>query len=350
MQKELKHLLAFESSCDETSVALLRTSSEWVKPELLSFSVQSQFDVHEKYGGVVPELASRAHIRNLLPCVNKVLSESGLSMEDVDLFAATNEPGLIGCLLIGHTAAKALSFLYEKPFISCHHIEGHLLSAHIENEIKFPYLALVVSGGHSSLYVVTDWDEFECIGLALDDAAGEAFDKGAKLLELGFPGGPALDKLAQSGDSSTYPFGAVKVSGFNFSFSGLKSELARLVTKEGKNIERASAAASYQKAIVDHLIAKTVKALNTYSLDRLVIVGGVACNSELRKRLQVMKEMSEIKDWVAPSPKFCTDNAAMIGMVAHRKYLSGQFSDLLSDVQSTFRPPIKEIRKLKYRA
>jgi N6-L-threonylcarbamoyladenine synthase len=327
------HILAVESSCDDTSVALLRAKSGASLPDLVSMGVQSQWEVHEKYGGVVPELASRAHLKNLIPCMEKVLKESGLRLSEIDCFAATHQPGLIGCLLIGHTAAKTLSMLYSRPFVSCHHIEAHLMSIYLEHSPGFPFLALVVSGGHTSLYVVRGLDDFELIGLAIDDAAGEAFDKGAKLLGLPLPGGPELDKLSVGGDPKRYKFGKVRTPEFSFSFSGIKSELVRLKEREGQALHLKDMAASYQAAILDHLFEKLQAAMALYQTQRVAFVGGVASNSELRRRAP--------ENSLFPSLRFCTDNAAMVGVLAYRKYLKRDFSDLASDVISTSRPKMR---------
>lgn len=332
-------ILAFESSCDDTSVALLR--AEWGNPvaRLEALAVQSQFEVHEKYGGVVPELASRAHLKNLLPCLQKVLSEAGVShLNEVDCFVSTQEPGLVGSLLIGHSAAKTLAFLYEKPFVGCNHIEGHLMSIHLESLFEFPYLAAVVSGGHSSLFCVSGFNRYETLGVTLDDAAGEAFDKGAKLLGLGFPGGPEIDKVAVGSNEMGYPFSKVQTSNFDMSFSGLKSELMRLKQREGDVLKIGDAAASYQRAILNHLLDKIEKALEATGLRRVAIVGGVARNSRFRARLQEMKASNKIEEWMAPRSDLCTDNAAMIGLLGYHKWMNGDVTDLSSDVKSTTRP------------
>ena len=337
MPKEL-NILSFESSCDDTSVAVLQAKEGEDVPRLLSLSVQSQEEVHERYGGVVPELASRTHLKNLLPCLSKAMSDARLSLSDIDYFAATARPGLVGCLLIGHTAAKTLSMFYEKPLLSCHHIEGHLMSSFLDSPPVFPFLAAVVSGGHTSLYRMNSYDDFEVMGVALDDALGEAFDKGAKLLGLPFPGGPALDKLAQGGNPSAYALGQVKVDGIAFSFSGLKSEFKRLIDREKDRLNRADAAASYQRALLDHLLSKVELALKLSGLKRLVVVGGVARNSQLRLRLSLWQQKGILDQWSAPRHELCTDNAAMIGVLAYRKILKKDFSSLFADVGATSRP------------
>lgn len=335
---KLTYLLALESSCDDTSVAVVRGQSKDAWPELMGWSVQSQDVVHERFGGVVPELASRAHLKNLLPCIEKALTESKIGWAEIDVVAATSQPGLVGSLLVGHTAAKTLSFLFEKPFISVNHIRGHLASVFIEARPEYPFVAAVVSGGHTSLYWVESPHEVLELGVTLDDAMGEAFDKGAKLLGLPFPGGAEIDRLSQHGNPSRYRFGKVTVPGLNFSFSGLKSELYRLTQREADSFHREDVAASYQRALVDHLMAKVTAALAEKNAKRLVLVGGVARNSLIRSRLDSLMSEGVIEQWFAPSPAFCTDNAAMIAFQAFQDFKAGSFSTLQSDVQSTVRP------------
>lgn len=338
-------ILAIESSCDDTSVAIVEGTMDDAFPKVLALAVQSQNEIHKNYGGVVPELASREHLKNLLPCFKKTLEEANLGLKDMDVFAATGQPGLIGSLLIGHSSAKTLSFLYDKPFISCDHLEGHRLSVYLESFPRPPYLTLVVSGGHSSLYLVQKDLRAKRLGLTLDDAAGEAFDKGAKLLGLGFPGGPELEKAARLGNPNVEPFNAVKVTGLNFSFSGLKSELARRVKKD---FHLYDLCASYQKAILDHLMAKLKRALEETKAREVVLVGGVASNQSLRDRLESLKSEKKLNQWYAPSPRYCTDNAAMIGVAAFLKWKQKEFSELTQDVSSTSRPRPKEMRALKF--
>lgn len=340
MSEQIVHILAFESSCDDTSVAVVRARPTDQIPELLAWSVQSQFDVHSKFGGVVPELASRSHLMNLLPCLEKVLSESKCPLSEIDAFAATHRPGLIGCLLIGHTAAKTLSFLFQKPLLSCHHIESHLMSVALDGDPKFPFLAAVVSGGHTSLFILESWDEIREVGVTLDDALGEAFDKGAKLLGFGFQGGAAIDAAAKNGREDRIPFGKVNVPEFNFSFSGLKSELQRAVQRKPDGVSPEDFAASFQRALLDHLFQKMQRALESFQLKRIAIVGGVARNSLLRQRLENWKERGVIEDWYAPRPELCTDNAAMVGVKAFRKWKRNEVSTLADDVHSTSRPAV----------
>lgn len=336
-QQQVK-LLCFESSCDDMSVAALEAAPGDEVPRVMSCAVQSQDDVHRKYGGIVPELASRAHLQSILPCIRKVLHESGLGIGDFDAYAATARPGLIGSLLVGHTAAKTLALIHQKPLISCHHLEGHLLSVFLNNAPAFPFLSLIVSGGHTSLYRVEDFDRFELLGQTLDDAVGEAFDKAAILLGLGFPGGPALEQLAKTGDANRYRFPEVQVPELNFSFSGLKSEFARMVQREGNHLDKAAAAAGYQQALVKHLKSQLTKALKQEGLNRVAIVGGVARNQYLRECLAELKVIGILEEVFCPPLLYCTDNAAMIGIQAFRKYLRKEFSALESDVGVTQRP------------
>lgn len=333
-------ILAFESSCDDTSVALL-SAKAGAHPVIESLAVQSQDDIHKSYGGVVPELASRAHLMNLIPCLKKVLQESGRRIADVSAIASTARPGLLGSLLVGHTAAKTLAYLHEKPFISVNHLEGHLASPLLEGELLYPAVSLIVSGGHTSLYLMKAEDDFTLIGQTLDDAAGEAYDKGAKLLGLGFPGGAALEQLARAGDEMRFPFSVVRVDGIQFSFSGLKSQLARFVKKADPQ-DYAHLAASYQRAILDHLSAKLKRAIEEYHPKSICVVGGVARNQELRRRMDIIvSSFTSIERWVAPRPEWCTDNAAMIAYRALQLYRKGTISSLSDDVGSTSRPPVR---------
>jgi len=344
MSSNTVKILAFETSCDDTSVAVLEGKLDEQMPRLLSLSVQSQNEVHESYGGVVPDLAARTHLLSLLPCLKKALAEAGTELSDIDVFCATGSPGLIGSLLVGHTAAKSLAMLFGKAFVSCNHLEGHLVSAYLENDPQFPHLSLVVSGGHTTLYRVNSWDDFEELGCTLDDAAGEAFDKGAKLLGLGFPGGPQLEKLAIGGSSALYTFPDVDTPNFHFSFSGLKSEMARLVKREGSNLQKSKAAHAYQEAIFRHLVKKIKKAADSFELRQLCLVGGVARNERLKQCLQELVSKNILERYYSPSAVLCTDNAAMIGAIAFRKYRSGQVSGLGVDVSSSFRPQSQKKR------
>lgn len=345
MSETLK-ILSFESSCDDTSVAILEREI-CGKLIVRSLSLQSQNEVHEKWGGVVPELASRAHLKNLLPCLEKALSESHIDLKSIDVFAATSQPGLIGSLLVGHTAARTLALLFDKKFLSVNHLDGHVYSIFLEREMRFPFLSLVVSGGHTCLYIVRDFLNYEALGLSLDDAAGEALDKAAKLLGLGFPGGAQLEELARGADSNFYTFGRVQTPQLHFSFSGLKSEFARLVKREGDKVQRENAAASFQLAVFSHIENKLRKAIQSTGVKRLSLVGGVARNQLLRQRLQRLCEEGLLEDFSSPSPVFCTDNAAMIGLVAMYRHLEGAENEIEADVRASFRPSREKIRREK---
>jgi len=337
-------ILAFETSCDDTSVAALIAAETDAFPQLLSLSVQSQDEVHTSYGGVVPELASRAHLRNILPCLRKVLRETKWSIDQVDLFVATAEPGLIGSLLIGHSAAKTLSLLTGRPFIGCNHLEGHLVSIFIEHRPTFPFLSALVSGGHTSLYLVKTFDDYELIGQTVDDAMGEAFDKGAQLFNLGFPGGAKLERFAQQGSSEGFRFPNVKVEGLNFSFSGLKSQLARLMKRNTNPQDWPHIAKAYQEGLISHFEQKLRRAIETTGVRTVVIVGGVARNLALRQRLEGLRESGLIDEVLAPRPDLCTDNAAMIGSLGFRKFIRQELSSFEEDVRSTSRPKRRAAR------
>lgn len=303
-------ILGIESSCDETAAAVVQNGSM-----ILSSVLSSQFHIHEKFGGVVPELASRDHIKQVIPIVNEALQKANLTLSQVDALAVTKGPGLIGSLMVGVTVAKALAYAAKKPLISVHHIEGHLSSAFLGNpEIQFPFVGLVASGGHTHLFYVPEMGKYELIGKTIDDAAGEAFDKVAKLLKLGFPGGPAIDRIAQNGDPKAIQFPRPFLQSNDFSFSGLKTSASVwLKNHANENFRVEDVAASFQEAIVDTLIHKIKKAIATKEVKQLVICGGVAANSRLRKKL--VDEFSSISIALTPLA-YCTDNAAMIAAAA----------------------------------
>lgn len=321
-------LLAIESSCDETSVALVTATN------VLSNVVSSQ-TVHSKYGGVIPELASRAHIENISLVVQQALNEAGVNINDVKAVACTTHPGLAGALLVGSSFAKGLALKYNIPCIPVNHIEGHLYSGYLEEAtLSFPTVVLVVSGGHTSLFLVRSFSDYQILGSTRDDAAGEAFDKTAKLLGLGYPGGPLIDKLAKKGDATTVDFPRpFKFSGdYQFSFSGLKTSVRTYLQKkynfEIPEEDIPNLCASVQSAIVDVLAYKSLNAVKEYKAKGLVIAGGVAANSELRSTLksgvEAINQWRESKgfplvNFVAPRMDYCIDNAAMIGFVALKK-------------------------------
>jgi len=326
MNKDIK-ILAIETSCDETSAAVVRNGRE-----VLSNIISSQIDIHKRFGGVVPEVASRKHLENISPVIDEALLSAGAALKDLDAIAATCGPGLVGALLIGLTTAKAIAFSSSLPFIGVNHIEGHIAASYIEhNELEPPFTCLVASGGHSHIVNVIGYTSYEVLGRTRDDAAGEAFDKIARALGLGYPGGPLLDKLAASGNREAidFPRAFLEEGSYDFSFSGLKSAVLNyLNSKKMKNeeVNPADVAASFQEAVTDVLSAKLIKAALDKKSEYAVLAGGVASNSRLRELLMQRGEQAGIKV-VYPSPILCTDNAAMIGCAAYYRYINGTRSD-----------------------
>ena len=319
-------VMTIESSCDETSVALIGDGRR-----VLANAVASQIPVHRRYGGVVPELASRNHIRDIHAVVDEALSEADVALEDIDGFGVTAGPGLVGSLLVGIETAKAFGYAFDKPCVGLNHLEAHLTTVLLDLEglsrPKFPYLGLIVSGGHTDLYVVEDIGDYELLGRTRDDAAGEAFDKVAKMLGLPYPGGVAIDRLAATGDPERYDFPRPMWtrSNLDFSFSGLKTAVSLHLEEQGipEGQELADLCASFQEAVVDVLIFKSLTACRKRDLKRLVLSGGVACNSRLRRRAHTACTDADIGLFVAP-PSLCTDNAAMLGPIAEARLASLQ--------------------------
>ncbi len=315
-------VLAIESSCDDTAAAVLDGRA------VLSNVVVSQDEVHRLYGGVVPELASRAHMSAITPTIERALDEADCGLADLDAVAATYGPGLIGSLIVGLCTAKTIAFARGLPFVGVNHLEGHLLSVQLEAAVDFPYVALLVSGGHTSLYLARAFGDYELLGATRDDAAGEAFDKVAKLLGLGYPGGRRLDELAQSGDpvAHHFPRARLKVKRgdrrFDFSFSGIKTAVA-LHVRDRERADDADVAASFQEAVVDMLVDTSLSATRHVGAPRLVVAGGVSANSRLRQR--VVGDAGTLGiEVVIPSLRYCTDNAAMIGLAATMRLERGQ--------------------------
>jgi len=322
MNNDIK-ILSIESSCDETAAAVTLNGRE-----VLSNIIYSQITLHEEYGGVVPEIASRKHIEKINQVIDRALKESGHTLRDMDAIAVTYGPGLVGALLVGVSAAKALAFATGIPLIGVHHIEGHICANYIENkELEPPFVCLVASGGHSHLVVVKDHGEFELIGRTRDDAAGEAFDKVARAIGLGYPGGPKIDKAAREGNPDAFTFPQAKIEGaeYDFSFSGLKSAVLNLINQakmQGQELDQADIAASFQKAVVEVLAGHAIRACKEYGMNKLAIAGGVASNTALRERLEKECAANNI-EFYRPSPVLCTDNAAMIGAAAYFEYRKG---------------------------
>ena len=320
-------ILGIESSCDETGVALVRTTGSAV-PTLLSHALHSQIEMHQAYGGVVPELASRDHIRRVLPLATQVLGEAGQSLADVDVVAYTRGPGLAGALLVGAGVACALGAALGKPVLGVHHLEGHLLSPFLSADPpEFPFVALLVSGGHTQLMRVDGVGRYEILGETIDDAAGEAFDKSAKLMGLGYPGGPALSRLAEHGDPTAFklPRPLLHSGNLDFSFAGLKTAVLTQAKKLGDELEvrKADLAASTEAAIVDVLIRKTMTALKQTGLQRVVVAGGVGANRHLRTQLNAACAAARVRVHY-PELHLCTDNGAMIAMAAAMRLQAGQ--------------------------
>jgi len=321
--------LGIETSCDETAAAVLQDD------KVLSSIVFSQTDIHKKYGGVVPELASREHLKNLLPVIREALASASVSLDAINLIAVTYTPGLIGALLVGVSAAKAIAYAKNIPFIGVHHGEGHILAAHIGCPgIGYPYIALLVSGGHTALYQVNGLGEYRLLGQTRDDAAGEAYDKVAKLMGLEYPGGPVLDRLAREANPGTVQFPRVHLEAYDFSFSGLKTavrnHLALFTSKDhgiDPNLDIRDVAASFQASVVNALVEKTIKAAVETGAGRIVVAGGVAANSSLRKTMIQETGKRGIALFL-PSMNLCIDNAAMVALAGYLHHQKGEVSPL----------------------
>lgn len=322
MKKDI-YILGIESSCDETAAAVIKNGRE-----VCSNIIFSQIELHKLYGGVVPEIASRKHIEKINQVIKEALSKASIELMDIDAIAVTYGPGLVGALLVGVAEAKAIAYAANKPLVGVHHIEGHIAANYIENlDLEPPFMCLVVSGGHTHLVKVLDYDKFEVIGKTRDDAAGEAFDKVARAIGLGYPGGPKIDKLAREGDREaiTFPRAKVEDNEYDFSFSGLKSSVLNYLNQcEMKQIEvnAADVAASFQYAVIDVLTSHAICAVKKMGMDKLAIAGGVASNSSLRESLQKACDKEGIC-FYHPAPIFCTDNAAMIGVAGYYAYQNG---------------------------
>ena len=341
-------VLAIETSCDETAVAIVKNRN------VCSNIVASQIAVHQVYGGVVPEVASRQHLTLINPCIEEALAESQLDWSEIDAIAATVAPGLVGALMVGMTAAKTLALIHQKRFIGVHHLEGHIYASYLSYpELEPPFLCLLVSGGHTSLIWVKGCGKYEQLGITRDDAAGEAFDKVARLLKLGYPGGPVIDKLAQIGNGNSFSLPEGRISlpqggyhPYDSSFSGLKTAVLRLVNqleKETNTLPIADLAASFQETVARSLTRKTIQCALDYGIKAIAIGGGVAANSGLRHHLEQAAKEHNLQVYFPPL-KFCTDNAAMIACAAADHCDRGHFSDLNLGVRS--RLPITEVMQL----
>ena len=317
------YILAIESSCDETAASVVKNGRT-----VLSNVISSQIALHTLYGGVVPEIASRKHIEKINQVIEEALTEANMELGQMDAIGVTYGPGLVGALLVGVAEAKAISYATGIPLVGVHHIEGHVSANYIEHpDLEPPFLCLIVSGGHTHLVIVKEYGEYEIIGRTHDDAAGEAYDKVARAIGLGYPGGPKIDKLAKEGNPSAITFPRAHVEGcpYDFSFSGLKSAVLNYLhhaEQTGEEINRADVAASFQQAVVDVLVDKTLQAAKEHGIDKVALAGGVASNSALRAGMEAACKKAGKKLYF-PSPIFCTDNAAMIGAAAYYEYKKG---------------------------
>ena len=330
MGRKLMLILGIETSCDETSVAIVRDGKE-----VLSNLILSQLDVHSEFGGVVPELACRRHLEVINPLMEQAIQEAKITWKDIDAVAVTRGPGLVGAVLIGVAAAKALALSLDIPLIGVNHLEAHIYSNYLqEAEMPFPAIALLVSGGHTSLVYLKKHGEYEIIGETRDDAAGEAFDKVARMLNLGYPGGPIIDKLSNEGNREAVVFPRAmmeKKDNYDFSFSGLKTAVVYyLKSEESKTQDKANIAAGFQEAVVDVLVTKTLRAAKKYGVSHVLLAGGVARNSRLRNELKRRARSQKITFHI-PSPILCTDNAAMVATVGYFMLQKGMTADLSLD-------------------
>ena len=319
------YILGIETSCDETSVSIVKNGTEEI-----ATVISSQIDIHKDYGGVVPEIASRHHVKNITMVLEECLEKANMKMEDVDAIAITYGPGLIGSLLIGLEAAKTLAFVYNKPLIPVHHIAGHIYANSLVKPLEFPLLAVVVSGGHTELVEMVDHYKFKKIGGTLDDAIGECYDKVARVIGLGYPGGPKLDKLAAEGEDTYKLPVPLQDNSYNFSFSGLKSAVINLAHNEeqrGSKIREADLATSFQKVAIESITSKVKKAIEEKGIKNIVVAGGVAANKGLRKAMEDVATKYKINLTIPPM-KYCTDNGTMIAAAGYFAYLDGRSANL----------------------
>lgn len=327
-------VLGIESSCDETAAAVVKDGKK-----ILSNVVASQVDFHKKYGGVVPEIASRKHVESIVPVIKEALEEAKLKLDDMEGIAVTRGPGLVGSLLIGISMAKSIAYVKKLPLIGVNHLEGHLNTIFLEEtDLTFPFVGLVVSGGHTNLYYVKAMGDYAFLGQTRDDAAGEAFDKVAKLLGLGYPGGVIIDRMAKEGNAAAihFPRAMIAKDSFDFSFSGIKTAVLHHIKRQDGDVDNGCVkdiVASFQEAVVDVLVTKVVQAAKQYKVDKAVLAGGVAANSRLREKMAIQSEQEKIKVFI-PSPSLCTDNAAMIAAVGDYYLEKGITSPLTLNASS----------------
>lgn len=326
------YIFAIESSCDETSCSIVKNGKEEI-----ATVISSQIDIHKNYGGVVPEIASRQHVKNITMVIDECLEKANMKMEDMDAIAVTYGPGLVGSLLIGVEAAKTLAYIYKKPLVPVHHISGHIYANNLVEELKFPLIALIISGGHTELVYMKDHYSFEKLGGTLDDAIGECYDKVARVIGVPYPGGPTIDKWAVEGEDTYKLPMPLNDNSYNFSFSGIKSAVINLVHNEeqrGNEVRKKDLAASFQKTVSEIIAKKTIKALEDKNVKNLVLAGGVAASKGIRNRLKEECEKREIH-YTFPEIKYCTDNAAMIAASGYYAYQLGRTSDLTLNCKSS---------------
>lgn len=327
-------ILAVESSCDETSVSIVKNGKEDI-----ATVINSQIDVHTKYGGVVPEVASRLHLENITMVINECIEKADMKLSDMDAFACTYAPGLLGSLLVGVEATKTLSLIYNKPFIAVNHMMGHMYANMINNTLQFPLISLIISGGHTDLILMKNEYSFEYLGQTLDDAIGECYDKVARILSLPYPGGPNVEKYAQNGKTTYAMPKILNDDSYNFSFSGIKSYVNNLVHNEkqrGNDVDKYNLACSFQESVTNHLVDKTKKALINNNINTLIISGGVASNSYIRSKIESMCEEINVSIHI-PQKKYCTDNATMIGAAAYILYKNKKFAPLSTNALSNIK-------------
>lgn len=319
------YILGIESSCDETSCSIVKNGNKEINTVILS-----QIDIHTLYGGVVPEIASRNHVKDVVFVIDKCLKESKLTMNDISAIAVTHGPGLVGSLLVGLEAAKTLAYIYDKPLVPVHHIRSHIYANNIENPLKFPLMALIISGGHTELLYMKDHFDYQVVGKTLDDAVGECYDKVGRVINVPYPGGPVIDKLAHQGKPNYNLPIPLNDESFNFSFSGLKSAVINLVhniNQRGETLNKEDLACSFQNVVVNSLTTKTIKAMKKYNTKKLILAGGVAANQGIREEFTRLSKKENFK-FSYPSMKYCTDNATMVASAGYFLYKKGKTSNL----------------------
>ncbi len=319
------YILGIESSCDETSCSIVKNGNEEINTVILS-----QIDIHTLYGGVVPEIASRNHVKDVVFVIDKCLKESKLTMNDISAIAVTHGPGLVGSLLVGLEAAKTLAYIYDKPLVPVHHIRSHIYANNIENPLKFPLIALIISGGHTELLYMKDHFDYQVVGKTLDDAVGECYDKVGRIINVPYPGGPVIDKLAHQGKPNYILPIPLNDESFNFSFSGLKSAVINLVhniNQKGETLNKEDLACSFQNVVVNSLTTKTIKAMKKYNTKKLILAGGVAANQGIREKFTQLSKQENF-EFSYPSMKYCTDNATMVASAGYFLYKKGKTSNL----------------------